>query len=191
MTNTRITDPEIFEKRYPVILHEFSIREGKIYLHMKLKGINIYMNTYLRIFLKKGSGGDGFHKGGDGVVRDIEFLEDDVQVSILSERRVFQPYGLKGGEDGKVGLNLWLRKDINGNKKLVNLGGKNSSCFKKGDHIVILTPGAGGYGKPSNRHPIDDDDDVREHPPHKRRQVFPLVKAGGSLASYTDMAHSA
>lgn len=58
MTNTRITDPEIFERRYPVLLREFSLRAG--------------------------SGGDGLYKGGDGVVRDIEFLEP-IQASILSE----------------------------------------------------------------------------------------------------------
>lgn len=58
MTNTRITDPEVLERRYPVLLHEFSIRDG--------------------------SGGDGLYHGGDGVVRDIEFLEP-IQASILSE----------------------------------------------------------------------------------------------------------
>ncbi|KAK4692765.1 5-oxoprolinase (ATP-hydrolyzing), partial [Lecanoromycetidae sp. Uapishka_2] len=72
MTNTRITDAEVFERRYPVILREFSLREG--------------------------SAGKGQHRGGEGVVRDIEF-RIPVQVSILSERRVFHPYGLEGGED--------------------------------------------------------------------------------------------
>ncbi len=67
MTNTRITDSEVFERRYPVLLREFSIR--------------------------KGSGGEGQHRGGDGVVRDIEF-RIPVQVSILSERRVYHPTAL-------------------------------------------------------------------------------------------------
>ncbi|KAJ3396516.1 hypothetical protein HDV05_003158, partial [Chytridiales sp. JEL 0842] len=66
MTNTRITDPEILERRYPVILRQYGLRAG--------------------------SGGDGLFRGGDGVVREIEFLET-LNVSILSERRVFQPYG--------------------------------------------------------------------------------------------------
>ena len=66
MTNTRITDPEILERRYPVILREFGLR--------------------------KGSGGDGLHPGGDGVIRELEFLEP-VDVNILSERRVIRPYG--------------------------------------------------------------------------------------------------
>ena len=83
MTNTRITDGEIFERRYPVILREFSLRPG--------------------------SGGNGKYPGGDGVVRDVEF-RIPCQVSILSERRVYRPYGLHGGEDAECGLNLWIRK---------------------------------------------------------------------------------
>lgn len=87
MTNTRITDPEILERRYPVILREFSIR--------------------------KGSGGDGNTTGGDGIVRKIEFLKD-ITVSVLSERRVFSPKGLAGGADGSRGINALAR--ANGEK---------------------------------------------------------------------------
>ena len=79
MTNTRITDPEIFERRYPVYLRQFGLRSG--------------------------SGGRGHFVGGDGVIRDIEFLEPRMQVSILSERRVHRPYGLHGGEPGSNGVN--------------------------------------------------------------------------------------
>jgi 5-oxoprolinase (ATP-hydrolysing) len=95
MTNTRITDAEVFERRYPVILREFSIREG--------------------------SGGLGEYEGGDGVIRDIEFRMP-VQVSILSERRIYRPYGMAGGEDAKCGLNLWVRK-VKGAERTINLGG--------------------------------------------------------------------
>jgi len=63
MTNTRITDPEILEIRYPVVLREFNYRTG--------------------------SGGNGQYKGGDGVIREIEFLKDGMEVGILSERRAF------------------------------------------------------------------------------------------------------
>jgi 5-oxoprolinase (ATP-hydrolysing) len=84
----------VFERRYPVILREFSLRPG--------------------------SGGKGKYPGGDGVIRDIEF-RIPCQVSILSERRVYHPYGLHGGEDAefvppkflpncRCGLNLWIRK---------------------------------------------------------------------------------
>ena len=83
MTNTRCTDVEILERRYPVLLHELSTREG--------------------------SGGKGRWNGGDGVVRDMEF-HIPLQVSILSERRVNQPYGLKGGEGGQRGRNLWIKQ---------------------------------------------------------------------------------
>lgn len=124
MTNTRSTDPEILEKRYPCILHEFSIRHG--------------------------SGGRGLNNGGDGVVRDIEFRVP-LQVSILSERRVIAPYGMEGGEPGSRGENLWLRSNEDGSgHRAVSLGGKNSAWFAAGDHIVIKTPGGGGYGSPND-----------------------------------------
>lgn len=151
MTNTRITDSEVFERRYPVILREFSIRQG--------------------------SGGNGQHRGGDGVVRDIEF-RIPVQVSILSERRVYHPYGLAGGEDAACGLNVWvrnvekaswekqLRRLKQGNSKVnteeeqdeieyeerhINLGAKNSAPMKAGDRIIINTPGGGGWGPVGER----------------------------------------
>ncbi|KAJ2121013.1 hypothetical protein GGH12_005697 [Coemansia sp. RSA 1822] len=121
MTNTKITDPEILERRYPVILHRFMLREG--------------------------SGGTGMHPGGNGCIRDIEFLEA-MNVSLLTERRVFQPPGLDGGGNGACGLNLWERHFEHKNKQVLNLGGKNSVFVQPGDHIVIMTPGGGGYGRP-------------------------------------------
>ncbi|KAI2638964.1 Hydantoinase B/oxoprolinase-domain-containing protein [Hypomontagnella submonticulosa] len=143
MTNTRITDSEVFERRYPVILREFSIR--------------------------KGSGGNGQHRGGDGVVRDIEF-RIPLQVSILSERRVYRPYGLAGGEDAECGLNIWVRRvqkanpekdlaaqgehlqqgkteDVEYEERYINMGAKNSAPMKPGDRIIVNTPGGGGWGK--------------------------------------------
>jgi 5-oxoprolinase (ATP-hydrolysing) len=142
MTNTRITDSEVFERRYPVLLREFSLREG--------------------------SGGQGQHRGGDGVVRDIEF-RIPVQVSILSERRVYHPYGLEGGEDAQCGQNIWVRgvpkvegSDADGESeksesssspdgedkevRYINLGGKNTASMQAGDRIIINTPGGGGWG---------------------------------------------
>ncbi len=116
MTNTRITDPEILERRYPVLLREFSIR--------------------------KNSGGKGIFHGGNGLVREIEFLEP-LNVAILSERRVFPPYGLAGGQPGSRGQNIFIRK----NGRALNLGGKNEIRAETGDRIRILTPGGGGYGK--------------------------------------------
>jgi 5-oxoprolinase (ATP-hydrolysing) len=145
MTNTRITDAEVFERRYPVILREFSLREG--------------------------SRGEGQHVGGNGVVRDIEF-RIPVQVSILSERRVYHPYGLEGGEDAQCGLNVWVRKvpksdkfaddKINDEEKEssdkkeeakeieyrhINMGGKNTASMQAGERIIVMTPGGGGWGK--------------------------------------------
>ncbi|KAE9597078.1 hypothetical protein Lal_00007721 [Lupinus albus] len=115
MTNTRMTDPEIFEQRYPVILHKFGLREN--------------------------SGGDGIHKGGDGLVREIEFRRP-VIVSILSERRVHAPRGLNGGKNGARGANYLIKKD----KRKIYLGGKNSVEVLPGETLQILTPGGGGWG---------------------------------------------
>ena len=110
MTNTRITDPEILETRFPVRLREFGIRRG--------------------------SGGAGRHSGGDGVVREIEFL-GPVRVSILSERRDRAPFGLEGGEPGRPGRNLHNGRDV---------GGKASFDVEAGDRVRIETPGGGGFG---------------------------------------------
>ena len=114
MTNTRITDPEVLEQRYPVILREFSIR--------------------------KGSGGKGKFNGGDGVIREIEFLVP-LKVAILSERRVYAPYGMDGGGPGVKGKNLLIKKD--GSE--TNLGGKNQFQAEPGDRLRILTPGGGAW----------------------------------------------
>ncbi|NPA12328.1 MAG: 5-oxoprolinase, partial [Epsilonproteobacteria bacterium] len=114
MTNTKITDVEVIERRYPVMIEEFSIR--------------------------KNSGGDGKYKGGDGVKRVYKFLED-VEVSLLTERRSFAPYGLNGGCDGKKGENL-----LKSQGKIYNLTGKINFKAKKGDKLIIKTPGGGGWG---------------------------------------------
>lgn len=114
MTNTRITDPEIFERRFPIVLHEFSLRDQ--------------------------SGGRGEYRGGDGVVREVEFLRP-LTVSILSERRALQPFGLNGGQPGSRGINLLIRK--NG---VVNLGSKSTVAVEAGDRLKLLTPGGGGFG---------------------------------------------
>jgi 5-oxoprolinase (ATP-hydrolysing) len=116
MTNTRITDPEILERRYPILLREFSIRRG--------------------------SGGKGRYCGGDGLVREVEFLEP-LNMAILSERRVFQPYGLEGGGAGAAGQNIFIRRD----GRRLNLGAKNEILAQPGDRFRILSPGGGGFGK--------------------------------------------
>lgn len=91
--------------------------------------------------LRAGSGGAGMHRGGEGVIREIEPLRPLV-MSILSERRTLPPYGLEGGEPGKVGRNL-LVKD---GEIAFNIGAKRSGLIKAGERLVIETPGGGGYG---------------------------------------------
>ncbi|KAJ5570087.1 5-oxoprolinase [Penicillium hispanicum] len=117
MTNTRITDPESLERRYPVVLKRFSFRDG--------------------------SGGSGAWSGGDGVVRHVEFRLP-MSASILSERRSMPPYGMEGGSEGKRGRNTWGSRKSG---LSVSLGGKNTTMVEPGDWIVIETPGGGGYGE--------------------------------------------
>ena len=124
MTNTRITDPEILEMRYPVVLREFNYREY--------------------------SGGDGKYCGGNGVIREVEFLKDDITVGLLSERRATNPYGLKGGYDGLRGKNLLIHPD----GRQISYGAKNTSLVPQNSRLRIMTPGGGGYGPPSQGKPI-------------------------------------
>ena len=116
MTNTRLTDPEVLERRYPVRLLEFSIRRG--------------------------SGGRGRQRGGDGVVRRIEFLSE-LEVSLLAQRRgPYPPYGLAGGHPGGLGRNTLLRAD----GRMIELDAKAQITVEPGDILTISTPGGGGWG---------------------------------------------
>jgi len=118
MTNTRLTDPEVIEHRYPVRILEFSIRRG--------------------------SGGEGRHRGGDGIVRRIEFLRP-LQVSLLTERRgPYEPFGLRGGEPGALGVNAIRRAKRSREEELP---GKVQIDVEAGDVLIVKTPGGGGYGE--------------------------------------------
>ncbi len=119
MTNTRLTDVEVIERRYPVRLHEFSIRHG--------------------------SGGAGLHHGGDGIVRRIEFLKP-LHVQILSQRRgPHAPFGLDGGAPGTLGRNA-LQPSGSGDEQ--PLDACVALEAQPGDVLTIETPGGGGYGAP-------------------------------------------
>jgi 5-oxoprolinase (ATP-hydrolysing) len=120
MTNTRLTDPEILEFRYPVLLEDFHIREG--------------------------SGGKGEWHAGDGIERSIRFLEK-MECTILSGHRRVRPFGLAGGEAGEVGANAVRRKD----GRIEKLRACDSTTLEAGEAIIIRSPTAGGYGKPSKR----------------------------------------
>ena len=117
MTNTRMTDPEVLELRYPVRLEAFGIRRG--------------------------SGGSGAQRGGDGAVRRIRFLAP-MRLSVVSSRRRVAPFGLKGGHPGMVGLQWVVRAD--GSRE--DLAGASSADLLPGDVFVVETPGGGGYGSP-------------------------------------------
>lgn len=116
MTNTRITDPEVLEERFPVRLRRFEIRTA--------------------------SGGRGAYRGGDGVVREIEFLED-LELSVISNRRAKAPYGLHGGANGACGENRLKR---NGSADFELQPGSFHTRVRPGDIFQIATPGGGGYG---------------------------------------------
>jgi len=108
-----------------------------------------------RYALRRGSGGRGRYRGGDGLVREIEFLAP-ARVTILSERRERAPYGLAGGEPGQPGENRLRRADGGANSDEEVLPGKASFDVQPGDVLCIGTPGGGGWGEP----PAGDDDAV-------------------------------
>jgi 5-oxoprolinase (ATP-hydrolysing) len=115
MTNTRITDVEVLEARHPVRL--------------------------LRFALRRGSGGAGQWRGGDGLERHYEFCAP-VTVSLLTERRTTSPWGLAGGASGASGRNSAVRRD----GSVEPLPGKATVSLGTGDQLRIETPGGGGYG---------------------------------------------
>ena len=116
MTNTRMTDPEVLELRFPVRLEEFSVRRG--------------------------SGGAGRHRGGDGAVRRVRFLEP-MSAVIVASRRVVPPFGLEGGQDGAAG-EQWVER-ADGSR--LALSGTDGVELDPGDVFGIATPGGGGFGE--------------------------------------------
>ncbi|MEU3093683.1 hydantoinase B/oxoprolinase family protein [Streptomyces sp. NPDC006967] len=131
MTNSRLTDPEILEWRLPVRLEEFAVRRG--------------------------SGGAGRWRGGDGAVRRLRFLEP-MTVSTLSQHRRVAPYGMAGGAPGALGANRVERAD----GTVTLLAGSDSADLGADDVLVIETPGGGGYGPPPESHQAGEEiDDLR------------------------------
>ncbi|HEV8445050.1 MAG TPA: hydantoinase B/oxoprolinase family protein [Steroidobacteraceae bacterium] len=115
MTNSRLTDPEVLEWRFPVRLESFRIRRG--------------------------SGGQGLHRGGDGVERRIRFLEDMTAVMLANHRRI-APFGVAGGADGDLGRN-WVERSTGARD---TFGATFTTDMRRDDVIVIQTPGGGGFG---------------------------------------------
>jgi 5-oxoprolinase (ATP-hydrolysing) len=116
MTNSRLTDPEILETRLPVRVDKFAIRRG--------------------------SGGQGAHRGGDGVTREVTFLEP-MRANMLANRRRVAPRGIMGGSDAQAGRNWVERKD--GSVEM--LSATASADVQPGDRFIIETPGGGGFGE--------------------------------------------
>jgi len=120
MTNARLTDPEVLEWRFPVLLEDFRINRG--------------------------SGGAGKHRGGDGTIRRVRFLEA-MTAAILSNHRKVAPFGLSGGAPGQVGRN-WVERADGGRE---DLGPTDQAEMRPGDAFVIQTPSGGGYGPAAER----------------------------------------
>jgi 5-oxoprolinase (ATP-hydrolysing) len=115
MTNTRMTDPEVLESRFPVRNESFAIRAD--------------------------SGGTGRHKGGNGVIRKLRFLEP-MTATMLTSHRIVAPFGLEGGSPGCCGNNTVVRS----NGDIEQLQGNDETSLDPGDMLVIETPGGGGFG---------------------------------------------
>jgi N-methylhydantoinase B len=123
MTNTMNTPIETIETSYPLRLVKYELRED--------------------------SGGPGKKRGGTGIERSWALLEENAIVSILAERNKIAPWGFCGGKPG--GLGEYLLRTTDGKENRLN--SKTSFQMKKGDQLVIRTPGGGGYGDPLDREP--------------------------------------
>lgn len=156
MTNTRITDPEVLEQRYPCFLHEYCIR--------------------------KGSGGKGKFHGGDGLIREIEF-QSEVHLSLVTQRRVYSPWGIYGGDDGEKGENYLGRNRGSGTIQWIQLPSLAEIKIKRGDIIRILTPGGGGFGQET-----DTDEFWNLTSEASTKKQIPL--AGGSVSRLVEAANS-
>ena len=117
MTNTRVTDVEVLEQRYPVRVARFEVRRG--------------------------SGGPGRWSGGDGLLRELEFL-DEVSLSVLTQHRRVAPYGMRGGRPGARGRQHVVRAD----GSVEELDPIDAREMRPGDRLVMETPGGGGWGEP-------------------------------------------
>jgi len=115
MTNSLNTPIEALENYLPILIRRYAIRQR--------------------------SGGKGRFRGGNGIIREYEFTVP-TQITIISERRKFSPYGLQGGSHGKKGKNVLLR-----GKEKIRLSSKANLKAKPGDRLLIETPGGGGYGQ--------------------------------------------
>ncbi len=173
MTNTRLTDPEVIERRYPVRVLEFSIRRGSGGNNLPPMEVRSSIDSDIESRpgdKEKGRQGDDVsklqlaplnslspllppslsssvksptHRGGDGVLRRLEFLRP-LHVSILSERRgPYAPFGLCGGAAGALGQNTLQRA---GSDTIENIGGKVQLTVQPGDILTIATPGGGAFG---------------------------------------------
>lgn len=160
MTNTRVMDPEILEKRMPVLIRMFGLRPG--------------------------SGGKGLHRGGDGAIRVFE-PRCKMTFTVNTDRRVTRPYGMAGGQPGEAGLNLAVLDHPSGKKRVVNFGPRGILQLQQGEQLHIHTPGGGGWGTKgtdcgSNGVVVNGD---TSSAPQKTQVISQYPRGTGSLHQYT------
>lgn len=123
MTNTQNTPIEALEIKFPIRIEKYALRPD--------------------------TGGAGKYRGGCGIEKDIRLIRGEARISILAERHLLHPYGLNGGKPGGVGESLVYTKS----GKTIRLKSKDTATLKEGDLWIVRSPGAGGYGNPSERDP--------------------------------------
>jgi 5-oxoprolinase (ATP-hydrolysing) len=157
MTNTKITDPEVLELRYPCFLIQYTVREN--------------------------SGGKGKFHGGNGLIREIQF-NSPVHLSLVTQRRVFAPWGIYGGENGQKGENYLGRNRGNGIIQWIQLPSLAEIEMRKGDILKVLTPGGGGFGK-------ETDTDEYWGLTKKKAEIKPFIPlSGGSIGLKKESSNS-
>lgn len=157
MTNTKITDPEVLELRYPCLLLQYCIREN--------------------------SGGIGKFNGGNGLIREVQF-NSPVHLSLVTQRRVYEPWGVYGGGNGKKGENYLGRNRGNGKIQWIQLPSLLEIEMRKGDILKVMTPGGGGFGSPD-----DSDEFWRLTKPSEELKSF-IPVSSGSLGAMQDQINA-
>jgi 5-oxoprolinase (ATP-hydrolysing) len=143
MTNSRLTDPEVLEMRFPVLLEDFHIRRERDARPEGNSDTGSNPLSYGERAPCGGSGGGGRWSAGNGTMRTLRFLEK-MDCAILASHREIPPPGLFGGEPGELGI-TWVRRH---DGRIERLRGCDQTVLKAGEAIIVRTPTGGGYGSP-------------------------------------------
>lgn len=117
------------------------------------------------------------------MIREVIFTEP-CHASVLSQRRVYSPYGMAGGDDGARGVNYLGRKMKDGSIRWINVGGSKEVDLHPGDRIMLCTPGGGGYGVAGEKNGIETNGHVNGHANGENQYSAPTPRANGSIREY-------